>query len=230
MKRPIPEGLLVAVEGIDGAGKTSIATLLAQWCGERGLACTISKEPTGLSHGQTLRESAQAGRLTLEQELELFALDRQEHVRRAIAPALAEGNIVILDRYYWSTAAYQGGRGADPQRIVAENEAFAPKPDLFLVLDVPVETGLERIGKRGDEPNSFENLAGLSRAREIFLELAEAEPAARVIQAEKGFREVNSKALAFFKLAAVSKLKQRMGLTPDAVAATLEFFGGDPID
>lgn len=229
MKRPIPEGLLVAVEGIDGAGKTSIATLLAQWCGERGLACTISKEPTGLTHGQKLRESAQTGRLTLEQELELFILDRQDHVQRAIAPALAEGHIVILDRYYWSTAAYQGGRGADPRRIVADNEAFAPKPDLILVLDVEVATGLDRIGKRGDEPNSFENLAGLARAREIFLELAAETPSAKVIHAEKGFREVNREALLHFQRTAMEKLTQQRGLTPDAVNATLELFGGDAV-
>lgn len=71
MKCFIPGGLLVAVEGIDGAGKTSISALLAQWCGERGLACMISKEPTGLKWGQELRRSAKEGRADLSRELVL---------------------------------------------------------------------------------------------------------------------------------------------------------------
>ncbi|MDB6134193.1 MAG: tmk 1 [Verrucomicrobiales bacterium] len=108
----------MAVEGIDGAGKTSVSALLAQWCGERGIACTYSKEPTGLKWGQELRRSAKEGRLTMEEELRLFELDRREHISRAIQPALDAGGIVILDRYYWSTAAYQGARGADVAKIM----------------------------------------------------------------------------------------------------------------
>ena len=168
MKRPIPNGLLVAIEGIDGAGKTSIATVLAQWCGERGLGCTISKEPTGLKWGTELRKSAHEGRLPIERELELFEMDRRDHVERSIRPSLADGNIVILDRYYWSNAAYQGCRGADWHQIIESNEKFAPKPDLILVLDLEVDAGIERIRSRGDVPNTFEAKAPLRRARQIF--------------------------------------------------------------
>ena len=80
MKRPIPGGLLIAVEGIDGAGKTTVAATLAQWCGERGLLCALSKEPTSLEWGRKLRESAATGRLTLEEELDMFHKDREDHV------------------------------------------------------------------------------------------------------------------------------------------------------
>ncbi len=113
MKNPIPGGLLIAVEGIDGAGKTTVAAILAQWCGERGFACNFSKEPTSLQYGKILRESAKTGRLSAEEEVELFFKDRQEHVKRSIGPALADNSVVVLDRYYWSTAAYQGARGGE---------------------------------------------------------------------------------------------------------------------
>lgn len=95
MIRPIPEGLLIAIEGIDGAGKTSVASALSQWCGERGLACHMSKEPTGVDFGETLRKSAQGGRLSLDDELDLFILDRREHVRRSIKPGLENDSIII---------------------------------------------------------------------------------------------------------------------------------------
>lgn len=215
MKRPIPRGLLVAVEGIDGAGKTSIATLLAQWCGERGLACTISKEPTGLKWGTELRESAKAGRLPIEREMELFILDRQDHVNRAIAPSLAEGNIVILDRYYWSSAAYQGGRGMDYNAVIAQNESFAPKPDLILVLDVDVDAGLQRIRMRGDQPNLFEGKSSLIRARQIFLQLAERTDAAFLIDTSGHLKPSFEVALKAFQRAAVTKIAQCGELHPE---------------
>ena len=165
MKRPIPGGLLIAVEGIDGAGKTTIVTLLAQWCGERGLGCVISKEPTGNKWGMKLRASAREGRLSVEDELELLELDRKDHIVRSIQPALDEGNVMILDRYYWSTAAYQGSRGKDYHDIIRENEAFAPIPDLVILLDLDPDAGLQRIRMRGDKPNHFEDKRSLIHAR-----------------------------------------------------------------
>src|SRR4051812_36123605 len=118
MNQLIPGGLLIAVEGIDGAGKTSVAALLAQYCGERGIACVVSEEPTSLKWGRELRRSAQEGRLTLDAELEFFRKDREMHVAGTIRSALEQGHVVIVDRYYWSTAAYQGARGADPARVI----------------------------------------------------------------------------------------------------------------
>jgi len=214
MNYPIPGGLLVAVEGIDGAGKTTVAALLAQWCGERGIACLFSKEPTSLSFGRVLRESAQSGRLSVEEEVELFRRDRQEHVRRSIGPALEAGAVVILDRYYWSTAAYQGARGIDFRKIVAENRAVAPVPDLVLYLEIDPAEGLARIRRRGDTPNDFEELESLRAVASIFRQLAEepAEPSVR-IDAAADFREVYRAALAHFRRAALEKIGQAPGLT-----------------
>ncbi len=207
MKQLIPGGLLIAVEGIDGAGKTSVAALLAQYCGERGIACVLSKEPTSLRWGRELRKSAQEGRLTLERELELFRKDREMHVAGTIRPALEQRHVVIVDRYYWSTAAYQGARGADPAAIVADHESFAPRPDVFLVLDVPVEQGLERIRRRGDEPNDFEKAAGLERARGIFRTLAEGAPGhSLLVDAGADVRGVSRQCLAKMQALAAARL------------------------
>jgi len=211
MQRPFPGGLLIAVEGIDGAGKTSVATLLAQWCGERGIGCVISKEPTGLKWGEELRRSAKEGRLTLERELELFLLDRKDHVGRSIGPALEEGNIVILDRYFWSTAAYQGARGADVSEILEANRAFAPEPDLFLFLDVEVDAGLDRIGKRGDTQNLFETKEALTRARAIFEQLVEDHGNGIRIATDAPLKSVFAESLTAFKAAARAKLPESPG-------------------
>lgn len=202
----LPGGLLVAIEGIDGAGKTSVSTLLAQYCGERGIACLLSKEPTSLRWGQELRRSASTGRLTLDDELDLFIKDRREHVERVITPALAEGSVVILDRYYWSNAAYQGGRGADRAQILARNEAFAPKPDLCLLLDVDAQSGGERIRRRGDTPNLFEDPAALTRARAIFLTLAAQTPTAHTLDASGSLKSVAAAALRVFQETLLQKL------------------------
>jgi dTMP kinase len=207
MNQLIPGGLLIAVEGIDGAGKTSVATLLAQYCGERGIACVLSKEPTSLKWGRELRRSAQEGRLTLESELELFRKDREMHVAGTIRPALEQRHVVIVDRYYWSTAAYQGARGADPARIIADNESFAPRPDVFLLLDLPVAVGLERIRRRGDEPNDFERADSLEKARGIFLNLASQNPAqVLTIDASASVRDVSRRGLEKMQTLAAAKL------------------------
>lgn len=230
MKRPIPGGILIAIEGIDGAGKTSVAALLAQWLGERGLGCTISKEPTGMHWGMELRNSAREGRLTLERELELFELDRREHVERSVRPSLHEGNVVILDRYYWSTAAYQGGRGGDYEAIMRSNEAFSPRPDLVLLLDVDVDAGLQRIRMRGDKPNLFEGKDALIRAREIFLKLAQQNDNAVTIDTSKPLKDVFLEALMAFQKACVAKIAHSGPLRPGMVNCVLELFGGEPIE
>ena len=206
LKNPIPGGFLIAVEGVDGAGKTSLSALLAQWCGERGLISTISKEPTSLRWGQELRQSAKEGRLTLERELELFELDRRQHVEISIGPALEAGHIVILDRYYWSTAAYQGARGADPVAIMQHHATFAPRPDLVLVLDVEVDVGLHRIRARGDKPNEFEGKAALTKARGIFLQLVEQNDNALVIDCSAYLKQAFETALRAFLNRAATKI------------------------
>ncbi len=139
-------GFLIALEGIDGAGKSTQARLLAAALGARGYRVRLTREPSdGPLGGWLRRYLAHSGRrLPPELELAWFMADRREHVEQVIRPALAEGRIVISDRCYYSSAAYQGARGLDPEGIIAQNEAFAPRPDLVFLLELPVAEALRR--------------------------------------------------------------------------------------
>ena len=173
-------GIFIVIEGIDGTGKSTQVRRLAEWFEAQGRAVVVSREPTDGPWGKRLRESAASGRLSPAVELEYFLNDRRQHVAELIAPALAAGKVVILDRYYFSTMAYQGARGFDPAEIRRLNEAFAPVPDLLLILDLEVAVAHGRIGSRGDTANEFEQRENLERCRRIFLSLKD-EPFARII-------------------------------------------------
>lgn len=185
-------GLFIVVEGIDGTGKSTQTRRLAEWFRARGREVVLSREPTDGPWGKQLRDSGNAGRLSAEQELELFLLDRKDHVENLILPSLAAGKVVILDRYYFSTMAYQGARGFDPAVIRARNEAFAPAPDLLLLLDLPVETALQRIGSRNEGVTAFEQSDTLERCRSIYRSLID-EPFVRVIDANAPAEEVTAR-------------------------------------
>ena len=163
-------GLLLVVEGIDGTGKSTLAKGLAQALKAKGYDAVLTFEPTYGTYGKKLRESFKSKRrLSPEEELRLFTQDRMEHVKNLIMPSLGRGKIVISDRYYLSTMAYQGARGLDPEKIRKENESFAPVPHLAILLCLEPEEALKRITqKRGEVPNSFETLEYLRRVKEIF--------------------------------------------------------------
>jgi dTMP kinase len=164
-------GLLIAFEGIDGSGKTTQAMRLVGNVMSSGNELVIyTKEPTDGPEGQRLRESARTGRLPPEEELALFIADRRRHVDEVILPALENGITVVVDRYYPSNVAYQGARGLDPLTILAQNEAFAPAPDLCVWLDVEPEVSIARISGRGGQ-DAFEYLEDLNRCREIYREI-----------------------------------------------------------
>jgi dTMP kinase len=155
------------MEGIDGAGKTTQVRSLEALLREAAIPHLATKEPTAGPWGRKIRESARTGRMSREEELEAFLQDRREHVAGELLPALRAGQVVLVDRYYFSTVAYQGARGFDPQELLAKN-AFAPEPDVLIVLDVPVEVGLARVRQRGDVADTFEQAEELARARAIF--------------------------------------------------------------
>jgi dTMP kinase len=163
-------GLFIVIEGIDGTGKSTQARKLGEWFQSLGREVVLSREPTDGPWGTKLRQSANA-RLSPENELQYFLNDRRQHVEELITPSLAEGKVVILDRYYFSTMAYQGAIGFDPQEIRRKNEMFAPVPDLLLIFDLDLDSALARIGARGDIANEFEKRENLERCREIFLSL-----------------------------------------------------------
>lgn len=161
--------ILIAVEGIDGAGKTTQVKMLREALERAGESPVVSKEPTNGPWGKIIKESASQGRLSPEAELDAFLHDRTEHVETLIAPALEQGKVVILDRYFYSSIAYQGSRGANVEEIRSIMESRFPIPDAVFVLDIDPAVGIHRIAhSRGEEPNHFEDRGNLSRARAIF--------------------------------------------------------------
>lgn len=170
MGEPHRRGVLLAMEGIDGAGKTTQVRMLAQRLSAAGIPFITTKEPTDGPWGTKIRQSAKSGRMSPQEELGAFINDRREHVRDELEPALDAGMVVLVDRYYLSTVAYQGARGLDPEELLELN-SFAPAPDVLIVLDVDPRLGLQRVRERGDMADLFEREDELARARDIFRNL-----------------------------------------------------------
>jgi dTMP kinase len=170
-QRPLARGILVALEGIDGTGKSTQARRLATLLSKPGYAVTLLCEPTLSPWGRRIREATTAGYgvLAPSQELELFLQDRRYDVAAHITPALAARQLVLMDRYYFSTIAYQGAWGIDPEHIRRLNEAFAPVPDLVLVLMIPPAQALERIRQaRGQTDDVFEREDHLTKVDRVY--------------------------------------------------------------
>lgn len=161
-------GILIVFDGIDGAGKTTQVNLLRDILERSGLEVVVSKEPTNGKWGKIIRDSAITGRMPIEMELEYFIRDRQEHLETLVNPALSEGKIVILDRYYYSTICYQGARGQDKEMLRDKVTSVALTPDISFILDVSPEISQSRIVTRDGIPNEFENIEELKRVREIY--------------------------------------------------------------
>ncbi len=165
----LKKGVLIVFEGIDGSGKTTQARALVRRLKARGRDAVFFREPTKGPWGREIRRRAvRADSLTPEQELDLFIRDRKDNVERNLRPALERGKVIVLDRYYFSTMAYQGAKGIDPARIRRLNERFAVKPDLVIVLDVGAGEGLARIESRKVREELFEREDYLVRVRKIF--------------------------------------------------------------
>jgi len=174
-------GFLLAIEGIDGGGKSTLALALATHFRARSLAVVLTREPTDGPHGMRIRAAGAEGRLPADEERRLFVLDRRQHVREVIGPALRAGHMVISDRYYFSSMAYQGSRGFAVADLRAENEAFAPVPQALIVIDLEVELALSRILARRGQADAFERAETLAAVREVFLSSAQDHPAALVL-------------------------------------------------
>ena len=173
---PLKKGFLVAFEGIDGAGKTTQARLLHEYLLNRGFDVLLTKEPTDSIYGRRIRKLAQEDRFSVapKEEYRLFVNDRKVHVENLIKPALTAKKIVILDRYYFSTIAYQGALGLDAQEIQEENESFAPVPEIVFLLSIPPRLGIIRIEKsRKQKPNLFEKEEELAKVAAVFASLRE---------------------------------------------------------
>ncbi len=187
-------GKLITFEGIDGCGKTTQLRMLDRILTSRSFPFVSTREPGGTELGKMIRAAllnVSPHSVDPLAELLLYAADRAQHVREFIAPNLAQGLLVLSDRFYDATTAYQGyGRGFDLALIKMLNELATAglKPDLTLLFEIDVATGMERIHRRGGaempgnaaemqadrldrEPHEFHE-----RVRQGYLELVKQEP------------------------------------------------------
>jgi dTMP kinase len=176
----VASGCLIAFEGPEGAGKSTQLRRAADVLAQDGYRVTVTVEPGGTALGQRVRHLLlhdQQSTPTALAELFLILADRAQHVRERIAPAIADGQIVLSDRFSGSTMAYQGyGRGLDLTMVTAA-DAWARQgiePRLTVLLDCPADLGLRRA--RGDDRFHAEDLAFHERVRQGFLTLAAANP------------------------------------------------------
>ena len=184
--------MLIDLEGIDGCGKSTQSKFLMEKFEENNEKTIILKEPTSGKYGKKLWEMLSGKRkATTEQILDLFVMDRKEHVDDKINPALKEGKIVLMDRYYYSTMAYQAAAGIDVNRIRKDNE-FAPKPDVVLIFDLPADLAMKRV-KGHSVADVFEKEEHLEKVRDAYLDLRD-DPLVRIIDStrtpEEIFKEV----------------------------------------
>ncbi len=169
----LKKGILIVFEGIDGSGKSTQALNLKQRLEEKMIDVVCFREPSQSRWGREIKlKAALPDSLTPEEELTLFQKDRAENVEKNLKPALAERKIVILDRYYYSTVAYQGAKGIEKERIRRLNERFVVEPDLVFVLDVEAGEGLQRISERKNKDLLFERQDYLEEVRKNFLALS----------------------------------------------------------
>lgn len=183
-RKQLRRGVLIAIEGIDGAGKTTQSKILLQKLIEKGYPVVGLHEPTEGTWGKRIKELAKNGRYHIkpETESEYFYRDRQEDVENNIKPSLQKKRIVIMDRYYFSNVAYQSARGLNPDNIERKNIKIAPIPDITIILDLDSEVALRRIRhKRNMNPNYFERKKYLDRVRQFFLKQFSNRPNVRKI-------------------------------------------------
>jgi dTMP kinase len=196
----------ITFEGGDGTGKSTQLQALGSYLSGRGKSCILTREPGGTSVGKSIRRLLlEVGKqpITSPTELFLYLADRAQHIHEIVAPALAQGNIVLCDRHTDSTLAYQGyGRGIDIGLLRSLNDMAngAIKPDLTFLFDCPVEIALARTAARQfpaapdarrEDRFEREELKFHERVRAGFLELARAEPERfRIIDASRSVADV----------------------------------------
>ena len=176
-------GLFISFEGIDGVGKSTQADLLETWLQAQGKTVVRTLEPGGTEVGIEIRKILlhHRGDLAPRAEAALFAADRAHHVASKIRPALDRGEIVITDRYFDSSVAYQGAGRELSQTEVRDLSLWAVGgllPHLTVLLDLPADVARNRRNGSGTEPDRLESekIEFFERARQAYLDLAKAEP------------------------------------------------------
>ncbi|MBU0628212.1 MAG: dTMP kinase [Nanoarchaeota archaeon] len=188
------KSLFIVLDGLDGSGKGEMIKRLRAYFSKRGVNLLITREPTDGEYGKQVKEILKTdkdSRDKAEECLQLFVKDREEHLKNIIEPFLERENaVVICDRYYYSTIAFQHTQGIDLEKVVADNMDFRT-PDIAFILDLPAEMAIERIEKRGADKEKFEQLSFMKELRQNFLKLKdELDDNIKIIDASKSKDEV----------------------------------------
>ena len=168
----------IALEGIDGAGKSTQIALLHTWLGQRCYTAIHLFEPTYGEYGSQIRAHIDEGReLPVEKQIDLFTLDRKFHVRNKVRPLLGfvrgqEGFVILQDRCYLSAPAYQAVGRRSMISLLRQQQSIAPSPDMIFLIDVPIEQALQRQARSSETPALFSSETELRRIRENYLFLA----------------------------------------------------------
>ena len=199
----MPQGRFVSFEGIEGCGKTTQIALLSEYLKTHSIAHTITREPGGTAVGEGIRKvllNSETIRLTAASELLLFYASRSQNIQEKIKPALERNEIVICDRYYHASMAYQGyGRGIplDFIRKLTDLVCDPYRPDLTFLLDIEPEIGLARARARNhgriENEGRFEaeDLEFYNRVREGYLELASEDERIQLLYAGRPIETVH---------------------------------------
>ncbi|MHA1589264.1 MAG: dTMP kinase [Candidatus Njordarchaeales archaeon] len=186
-------GTLIVLEGIDGSGKSTQAKLLYDWLIKEGYKAVLLREPTNGKYGRILREKLKSGKLPPDEAYRLFLLDRIEDVQTNIIPALKKGYVVVIDRYFISTIAYQGASGIPIDKIISDHKKYGvPIPDIVFVLDIPADEAINRLKRLKRNFDSFEKKDFLEKVRKIYLNVGRYIPTLVIIvDATRNVKEVH---------------------------------------
>lgn len=192
------KGLFIVVDGIDGSGKSEIVKMLHNYLFSKHKKYRIltTREPTHGKYGNKIRQmlrDEKNPKSNSKKLIKLFVKDREDHLRTTIEPFLSssneqEVNIVLCDRYYYSTIAFQGAQGLDIGDLINQNMKFR-KPDIAFILDAEPSIALKRIALRQKE--KFEQLEFMKKIRENFLKMPELlSDNIRIIDSNKPLKDV----------------------------------------
>ena len=195
-----PRGLFITVEGGEGVGKSTNMEYLQEHLRDAGVDLVVTREPGGTSLGEELRElllKPRPEQMAPAAELLLIFAARAQHLSQVIEPALAAGRWVLCDRFTDATYAYQGGGRQLPVTLVRKLEQLVQgelRPDYTLLLDCPVDVGMDRASARGElDRFEQEQVAFFERVRATYLQLArESSGRYRVVDASRPLEEVQS--------------------------------------
>ena len=187
-------GKFITLEGMDGAGKSTHVSGIADFLRGKGKEVVVTREPGGTPLGEKLRAVLLSEAMNIDTETLLMFAARREHIAQVIAPGLAAGRWVVSDRFTDATYAYQGSGGGMASDRIATLERWVQdklKPDLTLVFDVPVEVALTRLPKKRADRFESESRSYFERVRAGYLERAAAEPArVRIVDGRKAVEKV----------------------------------------